>query len=124
MARSARGQRAHDRRLYQGHQGHVGVGGHGDGAEQVRCENAGHVDRRGPIGPTDDADRRGIGDAEIGDTSGGQAHGAQHRGEDSELRRRAEQQRTRIGDQGAKVGHRADAHEDHQRRHTAVDGDR
>jgi hypothetical protein len=54
---------------------------------------------------------------------GGQSHGAEHRGEDSELRRGAEQQRTRVGDQRAEVGHRADAHEDHQRRHTAVDGD-
>ena len=30
----------------------------------------------------------------------------------AELRRRAEQQALRVGDQRAKVGHRADAHED------------
>ena len=43
--------------------------------------------------------------------------------EHAELRRRAEEQALRIGDQRAKVGHRADAHEDDGRIDTGLDAD-
>ena len=42
----------------------------------------------------------------------------EHGGEDPELRRRPQQQGARVGQQRAEIGHRPDAHKDHQRRDT------
>ena len=49
-------QNPHDGGLDDGHQGHVAVGRHGDGAQQLRGETAGHKNGRGAVRAADDAD--------------------------------------------------------------------
>ena len=55
-----RGQRAHDGRLDERDEGHVGVGGHGHGAEEFRGELGGEEDGSGSVRPADDADGGGL----------------------------------------------------------------
>ena len=100
------GQHAHDRRLDHRHEGHVGVGGHGDRAEQLGSQNRGQVDRRGTVGAADDADRTGLGWRESERIS------ADEREENTKLRRGSQQEALGVGDQRAEVGHGAHAHED------------
>ena len=50
------GQGLHDGRLDDRHQRHVGVGRHGDGAQQRRGQHGGDEDGRGAVRAADDAD--------------------------------------------------------------------
>ena len=101
------GERFHDGGLDDGHQGHVAVCGHGDGAQQVRGQLAGEPDGGGAVRAADDADSAGF--------SGGEAEeevGPEEGHENTELRGGAQQQRLGVGDEGAEVGARAHADED------------
>ncbi len=112
------GQRLHDRRLDQRHQRHIGVGGHRDGPQQLRRQLARQVDSRRAVGAADDADGRRLRQGEVDEAEVVQRQRPEHGGEDPELRRRPQQQGARVGQQRAEIGHRPDAHKDHQRRDT------
>ncbi|MNN41287.1 hypothetical protein D3C81_1553970 [compost metagenome] len=120
-----RGQRAHDRRLQQRHQGHVGVGRHGNRAEQLRRQLGGHEDRGRAVGTADDGDRGRFleGELHARDAHGGECQSAEQGTEDAELRGSAEQQGLRVGQHRPEVGHRPHAHEDQQRKHAGRQAD-
>ena len=100
------GQRLHDRRLDHRHQRHVGIGRHGDGAQQRRSQHGGDEDGGGAVGTADDAHGTGLsaGEAQIAAAYIGH--------KDAQLRGSAQQQALGVGDQGAEIGHGAHTHED------------
>ena len=100
------GQGLHDGRLDDGHQGHVGVGRHGDGTQQCRGQHGGDEDGRGAVRAADDAHGGGLRAGEA------QQAAAQIGQENAQLSGSAQQQALGVGDQGAEVGHGAHAHED------------
>ena len=112
-----RGHELHDRGLDHRDQSHVGIRRDGDCAQQMRGELVGQEDGRRAVRAADDADGSGLraGEAE--------ADGAEEGDEHAQLSRSAEQQALRICDQGAEVGHGADAHEDEGRVQTGLDAD-
>ena len=99
------GQRLHNGRLDNGHQGHVGIRRHGDGAQQGRGQQGGDEDGRGAVRAADDTHGGRLCAGEAQQTA---AHIGQ---EDAQLGRSAQQQALGVGDQGTKVGHGAHAHE-------------
>ena len=104
------GQGAHNRRLNDRHQRHVGVRRDRDRAKEVRGELARQPNRRRAVRAADDADGARF-------RSGEAEHGIREdeRHEDAQLRRRAQQQRLGVGDQRPEVRARANAHEDKAR---------
>ena len=101
-----RGQQLHDGRLDHGDKSHVGVSRHGDGAQQGRCQHGGDEDRRRTVSTADDTHGGGL-------RAGKSQQTAAHIGhKDTDLRRSTQQQALGVGDQRAKVGHGAHAHED------------
>ena len=116
------GQSPHDGRLDDGNQGHIGIGGHGDGAQQIGGELARQEDGRGAVGPADDADGRGVEDIEMDGGYDFRDHqGPDQGGEDAELSRCPQKGGSGIGDQRAEVGHGPDAHENQQRKSARLD---
>ena len=83
----------------------------------MRSELVGQEDSRRAVCAADDADGSGLraGEAEADRAEEGDEH--------TQLRSRTEQQALRICDQGAEVGHGADAHEDQGRIQTGLDAD-
>ena len=110
-----RGEELHEGRLDERHERHVGVGGNGDGAEEVGRQFAGEEDGGRTVSSADDADRRGL---SLGEAQG---HGREEREGDATLGGRAEQQRSWRGEKGTKIGERADTHEDQCRENFALD---
>jgi len=100
------GQRTHDGRLDNRHEGHVGVSGHSDRTEQLGREDRSEVDRRRTVRTADDTDRTGL----LGRES--KRIGADEREENTDLRRSSQQKALGIGDQRAEIGHGTHAHED------------
>ncbi len=99
------GQQLHEGRLNQGNQRHVGVSRTGDGTQQPGRQLRGKEDRRRAIRAADDADGSGLRAGEAKDN--GQEEGHKH----AHLGRSAHEHTLGVGDQGAKVGHRADPQE-------------
>ena len=100
-------------RLDDRHERHIRVGRHRDwpdiiGMEHLRDQNGGRAVRR-----ADDADGGRVLEVKA------QHDRRDHRKEDAELRRRAEEEHLRIGEQRAEVDHRADADEQQQRQRLA-----
>ena len=93
--------------LDEGDEGHVTVGGDGDGSHEVGGELVGEEDGGGAVGATDDGDGGGFacGEAKKGD-------GDDEGEEDAELGGGAEEEGLGVGDEGAEVGQGADAEED------------
>ncbi len=104
----AGGQQLDDGRLDDGHQRHVGVGRDHDGAQILRAQRLRHHDGGGAVRRADDGDGGRV--LEVKE-HGGHAQ----REEDAKLRRRAKQHQLGVGQQRAKVDHRADADEQDQR---------
>ena len=103
------GAQLDDGRLDQGHQGHVGVGRHHNGAQVLRAQLGGHEDGGGAVRRADDGDGGGVLQLEAQQRGQGQGE------ENAELGRRAEDHQLGIGEQGLEVDHGADADEQHQR---------
>ena len=123
-----RRESVHDRRLDDRDERHVGVRRDRDCTEQVGREAAREPDRRRAVGAADDADRgrrlhRGDAAEEVSAKDGRETERTEEREEDAELRGTAEERHLGVGDQWAKVGHRADAHEDHDREDARVDAE-
>ena len=112
------GDGADDRRLDDGHQGHIAVGGHHDGAQVLGAQGVGHEDGGGAVGRADDADGNGV--VQIKEDAR-QADGE----ENAELGGCAEQHQPGLFQQGAEVDHGADADEQQQGeqlvRHTCLE---
>ncbi len=101
------GEGPHDGGLDDRHQGHVAVGGHGDGPQELGGQLAGDEDGGGTVRAADDADGGGLGLAEeAGEAAADKGH------EDAQLGGRAQEQGLGVGDEGAEIGARAYAHED------------
>ena len=101
---------AHDGRLDDRDQRHVGVGSHGDRSQELRLAQLGAQEDGG----------RAVRAADDGDGGSGlaveaQGDGAEIGGENAELSCCAEQEAHGIGDQGTEVRHGPDAHEDQGR---------
>ncbi len=106
------GQQLHQRRLDHGDQGHVGVSRNGNGRQELHRQFRSGQDGGRAVGAADDADGGGF--------SGLKAQHQSHQegGKDAQLSGGAQQQGGGVGQQGAKVRHRADSHKDNRR----VDG--
>ena len=102
-------QQAHQRRLDHRNQGHVRVGGNGDGTHVVRVEDAGYVDGCRAVRTADDGDRAGF----LGIKA--QGDGGCESPEDTDLSGGSQKHQFGVGDQVGEVGHRADAQEDQRR---------
>ena len=118
-------QRADDRRLDDGHQRHIAVRGHRDRRHVfLQIKMIGNVECGGAVRRADDADggcepkhqavllRAGGHGRNVGEDGGDQQHRQQERGENAELRRRAEEDHRRVFEQRGEVDHRADRDED------------
>ena len=103
------GEGAHDGRLDEGHERHVGVSGDGHGAEDLGGEFGGEENGGGSVGSADDADGGGLLGREAGEV------GAEEGGEDADLRGGAEHEGARVGDERSEIGEGADAEEDEGR---------
>ena len=102
------GEELDDGGLDDGHQGHVGVGGHHDGTRVIGAEVVGHEDGGGAVCGTDDGDGSGVLQLKAHHTRETQGK------EDTELGGRAEDHELGVGEQGAKVDHGTDADEQKQ----------
>ena len=102
-------QGQHDRTLDDRDQGHVGVGGDGDGAHQVRSQFGTQEDGGRTVRAADDTDGAGF----IGCEPEGK--GEQIGSEDTHLGSRTDQDQPGLRDQRGKVRHRTDAQEDQRR---------
>ena len=111
------GQHLHDGGLDDGHQGHIGVGRDGDGAKQLRRQLRSGEDGRRAVRSADNADGAGLLCGKAKGTGGGVGR------EDTDLRGRAQEQALRVGNQGAEVGHGADADEDQAGVEAGLDAD-
>ena len=109
------GQRCHDGRLDHGHQSHVAVRCHGDGAQQLRSQTRGDEDGSRAVCTADDGDGSGLLLGEVHQAGSSQQAGAHVSTKDTELSGSAQQQALGVGDQGCEVGHGADAEEDQRR---------
>ena len=103
------GHHLHQRRLDERDERHIGVRRDGDRAEKLRREGFGDEDRRGAVRTADDTDRR------CRKLVKAEEQSAEERRENAELRRAAEEDALRVGNEGREVGHRADAEEDQRR---------
>ena len=106
-----RGEQSDHRRLDHRDQGHVRVGRHGYGPQQMGGELGGDVNGRGAVGRADDADGRRLLQVEAEEK--GQAHGE----ENSCLGRDSEDKGHRVLEQGGEVDHGADGDEYQQGEH-------
>ena len=99
------GEQQHDRLLDHGHEGHVGVGRHGDRTHQFRSQLGAQEDGGRAVRAADDADGTGL--------IGGEAeHEREQVGaEDTHLCSGADQDEARLRDQGREVRHGPDAEE-------------
>ena len=107
-----RGERPHDGRLDEGHEGHVRIRRDCHGCQEMRGEFGRDIDRCRAVRAADDGHRAGFFKVEgnAGDVVG-KAH-EEHRAENAELGGRAQDSRLGVCDKRAKVRHRADADED------------
>ena len=112
-----RGQGPHQGLLDHGDEGHIGVGGDGDGAQEGRGQLGGQIDGGGPVRAADDADGGGHVAGEA------QQAGAEEGEEHAHLSRRAHQHGGRPGDQGPEIGHGAHADEDQAGVHARLHAD-
>ena len=111
------GQQLHHRGLNHGNQRHVGVGRHGDGAQQMGSQLRGEEDGGGAVGAADDTDGSALGAGEA------QENRAEESGEHAQLSGSAQQQALGVGQQGAKVSHGAYAHENQAGVQACLDAD-
>ncbi len=116
------GERAHDRRLDQRHQCHVGIGRNRNGAQKMRSQDAGDIDGCRSIRATDNPYSGRLGDGELHEPRAVEKRCTQNGAEDTELCRRAQQHGFRVRQQWPEVRHGANAHEDDQRRNATADG--
>ena len=100
---------ADDGRLHDGHERHVRIRGDHDRALVVRAEVLRHEDGGRAVGRGDGGDGGRVVELKADEP------GDHEREEHAELRRRAKEHHLRVGEQGAKVDHRADADEQQQR---------
>ncbi len=103
------GEELDDGGLNHRYQGHIAVGGDGDSSQQIWCQFTGEVKGGGTIRPADDADG---GRLRAGKS---QEYGAKEGSKDAQLGCRSQEEAPGIGQQGTKVGARADAKEDEGR---------
>ena len=101
-------QRTHDGRLDNGHEGHVRIGSHGDGAEKMWSQFGGEENSCGTVSTTDNADGSGFFHVEAHEIELHEEEG----GEDTQLCGSAEEETLRVGNQGSEVGHRTHTEED------------
>ena len=100
------GEHLDDRRLDERHEGHVAVRRHRHRPKDLRRELHGEVDARRAVRSPDDGDGRRFLHREAHD------HGTEEGDEDAELRRRTEEERDGVGQQGREVRKGSYAHED------------
>ena len=100
------GHGVHDGGLDQGDQRHVGVSGHGDGAQQVGSQLGGQEDGGGAVSAADDADGSSLGAGEAQQDAAEESH------EYAQLRGSAQQQALGVAEQRTEVGHGTNTHED------------
>ena len=84
----------HNRRLDDGHQRHIRIGRHRDGAEQMGRQLRGQIDGGGAVGAADDGDggRFLVRKGQFGEIQQAERPRANKGGEDAELRRRAQKE--------------------------------
>ena len=99
------GHQVHNGGLNQRNQRHVGVSGHGDGAQQVGSQLRGQEDGGGAVSAADDADGGSLGAGKA------HAHSAKEGHEHAQLGSSAQQQALGVRQQRTEVGHGANAHE-------------
>ena len=110
------GKHPHNGRLDERNQGHVGVGGHRNGGQQLRGQAVGEEDGSGSVGAANDGDGGRLGGGEHGlATDDNVVPQEVRQGEghvDTELGGGPQQEADGVGDKGTKVGHCAHAHKD------------
>ena len=103
------GEELHDRRLNQGHQGHVGVSCYGYSTPKVRSQFRSQVNGGRAISATDDTDGSCFLHIEAQEHSAGQCY------EYADLGSCTQKHGLRVSDEGTKVGHGTYAHENQRR---------
>ncbi len=113
------GKQSHDRRLYHGYESHVGIGRHGNCSHKIRSKLRRKEDGRGAVGTADNGDSACL----VWCEAQQKCHHICTK--NTELCGRSDEHQLRIGDEGRKIGHGADAEEDERRipagRHAVVE---
>ena len=107
---------AHDRRLDERHESHVGVSGNGDGADEVLSKLVRSEDGCRTVSTTDDTDGSCFAERKATESDSCK-HGHEH----AKLCATTEDERTRISDKRSKVRHGTHAQEDDGREEFQMD---